>query len=349
LIPGRGDAEFEREDATRLAENALGRRLSPREVSRYWTGRALSFIRNDTSKWLTLMSRKCCLIANRVEIVDTEDVYAYADFSWTLWLAVPVFQFGFLSALAAGGIVIDGQETRRSNVLIACILAYSGSVILFYVAARYRLPLVPLLIPFAVNGLLASPQFLRRATMPWRAAYIFAVVGMLIASHWKIVDPGRMRAQSYYNFATHFERSGDVRLAVDHYRVALSLNPEHAEAHFNLGNCLAHSRAFEGAKREYEAALALQPGLAAAALNLGNVYCEQGRFQKAMAYFERTLAIEPENARAHNGLGMISAAEGNMVEAIQHFERAILYEPQFKAAYQNLLRAREGQHRPEGK
>ena len=41
---GRGAPEFERQDATELAERALGRTLSPAEVSSYWTDRALDFI-----------------------------------------------------------------------------------------------------------------------------------------------------------------------------------------------------------------------------------------------------------------------------------------------------------------
>src|SRR6185436_4595822 len=41
---GRGAPEYERQDATELAELSLGRRLSPAEVSSYWTDRALGFI-----------------------------------------------------------------------------------------------------------------------------------------------------------------------------------------------------------------------------------------------------------------------------------------------------------------
>ena len=41
---GRGSPEFERLDATELAEHAVGRTLTPAEVSSYWTGRAIGFI-----------------------------------------------------------------------------------------------------------------------------------------------------------------------------------------------------------------------------------------------------------------------------------------------------------------
>ncbi|MBW1846920.1 MAG: glycosyltransferase family 39 protein, partial [Deltaproteobacteria bacterium] len=38
LRPDRGDWRFERQDATELAEEAIGRKLSPSEVSQYWVG-----------------------------------------------------------------------------------------------------------------------------------------------------------------------------------------------------------------------------------------------------------------------------------------------------------------------
>ena len=44
LRVGRGSAEYERQDAVELAEHALGRRLTPAEVSQYWTDRALTFM-----------------------------------------------------------------------------------------------------------------------------------------------------------------------------------------------------------------------------------------------------------------------------------------------------------------
>ena len=41
---GRGAPEYERQDATEIAERALRRKLTPAEVSGYWTDRALDFI-----------------------------------------------------------------------------------------------------------------------------------------------------------------------------------------------------------------------------------------------------------------------------------------------------------------
>ena len=44
---GRGDPRLERQDATKLAEAAEGRRLTPGEVSRHWTARTLADVRAE--------------------------------------------------------------------------------------------------------------------------------------------------------------------------------------------------------------------------------------------------------------------------------------------------------------
>ncbi len=65
LVTGRSDTPFERADAVRLAEQALGRELSPRQVSRYWTSRAWDFARAEPVAWLRLTGRKLLMVLHR--------------------------------------------------------------------------------------------------------------------------------------------------------------------------------------------------------------------------------------------------------------------------------------------
>src|SRR5581483_8265785 len=76
---GRGAPEYERPDATELAELASGRPLTAGEVSAYWTNRALAFVESEPRAWLALMARKTALMFNAAEISDTEDEASYAD------------------------------------------------------------------------------------------------------------------------------------------------------------------------------------------------------------------------------------------------------------------------------
>jgi hypothetical protein len=76
---GRGAPEYERQDATELAEHALGKTLTPSEVSSYWTDKALEFITSHPAAWLRLTSRKVALLWNATEMLDTESQDAHAE------------------------------------------------------------------------------------------------------------------------------------------------------------------------------------------------------------------------------------------------------------------------------
>ena len=94
---GRGAPEFERLDAKEVAEESVGRTLSPSEVSSFWTGRALGYITSQPVSWLKLTGRKILLLFNRTEMLDTESQESYAEFS------TPLRMLGWVGALRPAG------------------------------------------------------------------------------------------------------------------------------------------------------------------------------------------------------------------------------------------------------
>ncbi len=155
---GRGAPEFERTDATEVAEASVGRKLSPSEVSSYWTGRALGFITSEPIAWLRLTGRKVLLLVNRTEMLDTESQESYADWSAPIALGSWIGHFGLLIPLAVLGLIVTWPDRQRLWILYALTVTYALSVVMFYVFARYRYPLVPFLLLFAAAGLWRSTQ-----------------------------------------------------------------------------------------------------------------------------------------------------------------------------------------------
>ena len=51
------------------------------------------------------------------------------------------------------------------------------------------------------------------------------------------------------------------------FRLALELNPDHADAHANLGSALAQQGAYDEALRQFDEALRIDPRHAAASAN----------------------------------------------------------------------------------
>ena len=133
LRPGRGAPEYERQDATELAERALGRALTPAEVSWYWTDRALAFIADQPGRWLALMTRKVALLWNRSEMLDTESQETYEEASPLLALLARVGHFGVVVPLAFLGLLAGWPDRRRLWPILALLAAYAASVVVFYV------------------------------------------------------------------------------------------------------------------------------------------------------------------------------------------------------------------------
>ncbi len=146
------------EDAVGIAERDLGRELRPTEVSSYWFGRAVSYVRGDPAGWLRLTLRKTLALVGDPEPPNNEPYEARRDRYWTL-RSVPL-SFSTLLALFVVALPlsllrwgkrlrpplgIDDDARRRLQLVLIFLVVYSLSVIAFFVTGRYRVPLVPFL------------------------------------------------------------------------------------------------------------------------------------------------------------------------------------------------------------
>ena len=182
LRPNRGDPRYERLDARALAEAVSQRRLSPSEVSQFWMARAESDIRSDSLRWLKLLGWKALLTFHTTEIVDAEGLRGHARESWMLRLLSSCLTFGVLCPIAAVGWWLTRSDWRRLWILYALLIAFAAAVTLFYVFARYRYPLVPLVVLFAAAGLSGVWDRLRRgAGLARRELWISAALALPIA------------------------------------------------------------------------------------------------------------------------------------------------------------------------
>ena len=112
---GRGAPEYERQDATELAEHATGRTLTPSEVSTYWTDRALDFITAPSRSVADAhAAASSLLLLNATEMLDTESQESYAEWSWPLQARRLVRPFRRAGPAGAARHVLAWPERRRS-------------------------------------------------------------------------------------------------------------------------------------------------------------------------------------------------------------------------------------------
>jgi 4-amino-4-deoxy-L-arabinose transferase-like glycosyltransferase len=228
LVPGHGSAADERDDAVQVAEEASGRALSPGEVSAFWTGRALEFIRAHPAEWLGQLGRKLALTYNAVEIADTESQDVYAEWSWLL-RALSLLNFGVIVCLAAFGVCMTAGEWRRLWFLHAIAVTYTLSIVIFYLFARYRFPVVPVLILFAAGGIAAWRETSAQPRRRWAfAALVIAAVVTFLPLEGTRAD----RVVANVNIANALSKdSATWGAALAFYDEALTESPRSPAAH----------------------------------------------------------------------------------------------------------------------
>ena len=375
LVAGRGSPEFERADATEIAQTSLNRTLRPGEVSRYWRNRALQWISSHPRQWLALTWRKLLLVWNAQEVMDSEDIQTHSDYSTVLRATHSIAHFGLLAPLALLGVWVSRSRWRELWIFHGVLILYSLSVALFFVLGRYRYPLVPTLALFVGTGAIFLVSQVKSRN--WRrllpAGALLAV--LLVAMNVPLSSTVEMRALTRSNLARQLARSGANEEAIVFLRQALELTPEAPRLLSALGTALSEQGRFEEAKSlleraissdpnlpaahnslgtvhsamgqlnraldEFEAAVRMDPRNAAFAFNLGTALSVAGRLDEAIAQFFRAAELAPGNFNIRNNLGITLARTERLEESVRQFELATEIEPQNRDAARNLARARE--------
>ena len=126
-------------------------------------------------------------------------------------------------------------------------------------------------------------------------------------------------ADEWYELACELEMTS-LDQAKDAYERALRADPNHADAHVNLGRLLHEANAPAAAAQHYRAALEADPEHDTAAFNLGVASEDLGRIEEAIDAYTRALALDPDNADAHYNLAGIYERRGEKQAALRHLK-----------------------------
>jgi len=108
--------------------------------------------------------------------------------------------------------------------------------------------------------------------------------------------------------------------AADAYRRCLELDPDHPDAHVNLGRLLHEQGRLQAAEAHYRRALPGRRGHALAAFNLGTVLEDLGRLDEAMDAYEQALERDPSFADAHFNVALLYEKAGDRQHALRHLK-----------------------------
>jgi tetratricopeptide (TPR) repeat protein len=143
-------------------------------------------------------------------------------------------------------------------------------------------------------------------------------------------------ADAHINLGNAMLQSGRIREAIGHYEQALRIKPDFPKAHNDFGVALARLGRLPEAISHYEQALRINPTLFRVHYNLGNALVQTGKIKEAIAHYEQALQIKPDYADAHNNLGAVLKDQGKLPEAIAQYEQALRLNPDLAEAHNNL-------------
>jgi tetratricopeptide (TPR) repeat protein len=336
---GRGDAQYERDDVRRIAEDAVGHPLTPAEVSRYWMARAFADIRSAPLEWVRLLAWKAFLTFNRVELVDGEAIGTHARHSPALAAPGWLLHFGVLVPLAVLGAWWTRRSWRRIWVLHAMTVTFAVAVTFFFVFARYRYPLVPLAALFAGAGLAELPARLRgiRSGGARVAAVGLALaVAVAIFANWPVPQKYDDDAVTFYNAGTALLDAGRLEDALALLERARDADPSFPETWNNLGRTELARGDFDAARRAFERGVELAPDHAILHLNLAAATSRAGDAPRTRVLLERAIALDPLLVAAYGPLAELEMRAGNVERAVALLRRRVELTPDSAVARADL-------------
>ena len=334
--PGiRPSIEGQQEDTRRVASTALGRAVTDGEASAYFSGQATTWMRQNPVAAASLFARKMFYTfhAQHVALPHSYPFFAY-DTGSSLrflalgpWLLVPLGLAGLLFAPR------QGEGPGRDFIIWAAFVpGYAAGVALFFVAERYRLPL---LVPLCI-GAGALVDFLwrevtsrhsRTALAPAAAA----VVVFATLANWPLPHLTDGRWAEGLKTAQMLVIAGDYAAADGWVERLERTGPQPGQAHHGVGMQLIVQDQIDRALPHMRISLERgyrSPDEAEVWLRLGRTATRAGGPASAEPFFRRATELAPAQASARQQYGLNLVLLNRLEGARRELLEAVRLDPQ---------------------
>jgi len=157
-------------------------------------------------------------------------------------------------------------------------------------------------------------------------------------------DPN-VRKQKYFASGQRYFQQGKYREAAIEFTNALQLDPQYAQAHYQLAGSYLKLQQWPAAYQELSRTLELQPENYQARIDLANLLIAAKQLKDAQEQTGVLLKQRPEDAEVHLVAANLLAAQENVPGAIQEAQKAVALDPKHAGSYLTLalLQARSAQ------
>ena len=143
-------------------------------------------------------------------------------------------------------------------------------------------------------------------------------------------------ADAHYNLGNAMKEIGNLRQAIESYRASLEINPNDTEVLLNCGNALKSYGDFDQAIEIYSQALQLDPNSTAAQANMDKAVEEKTDIDKQVSTYARMSNLEIGSAEMVNFTATLLKARGYPDAAVDSYKQAIKLKPDYAEAYLNM-------------
>ena len=199
-------------------------------MNAHWRRRFLDEVSSHPLRWAALLARKAYALLDNWEQYNNK-TYAFHK-ALSPWLRWNPLCWGILLVPAVAGAARLARGSPRAAATLAVVCAAcAASILLFFVSARFRLPLAAVCAVLA-GGALGSPGFWRGWPPARRVALgaAVALAGLVAFSRLGGVDDRSTFVQDHVLLARAAFTVGDDATALSEARKALRLQPWHPDA-----------------------------------------------------------------------------------------------------------------------
>jgi tetratricopeptide (TPR) repeat protein len=293
--------------------------IDPVAEDRFFIRRTLEEIRNDPAAFAALLARKLIWTLQNAEIRDTHSFAFFRQHSAALRY-LPSF-FVLLGLAAAGMLAADWKASSVRAIAMHCLLAIATCVLLV-VGARYRIPLILGLAPFAGLGAIAIAH--AAGARHKRRLFTLCSIAILAASAslaWRHAPSENLSEELALSAQSLIKETGQDDEAEALAHRAIAADPKSALAYDTLAILHAAHRDVAGGRAAIAQALRLNDQYAKAHAHAGQLELESGNEARAGAAYDRAADLDPRNVDVLFVAARLAASRADYSRATELYNR----------------------------
>lgn len=285
------------------ASRRTHKRLSSQEASSYWSREVFRMGLNNPAAFLWKLCQKTLVLFNQFEAGDHYHVDFVSNF--VKFFKFPFFSLWLILPFGMAGMAVTIFGSRKLLALSSIFFVYASTLIAFFTTTRYRLPLLIILVSFAVVGISHLLCLVKNRQFNRIGVYSAIAIAFFIIEFLPVRGTGDMTA--YYNtHAIILNSKGFEDNAMQYWEKSSRMNKPFS-AFANLSLAARYFRKGDMQKAVYYLDKIPDNSFVAASKYeiKGDFLANQGQIEKAISAYQRSLEINSGQRRAQLKLARI--------------------------------------------